>query len=159
MDIREHGRKTMNSVKNILSSVSVDKDKLNTKRNRDQNNTISFSSSSSSDTTSEIIENVLILQGGGSLGAFGCGVFKALSQKNIKIDIVAGTSIGGVNAAIIAGSKNEKNPEQFLEEFWLELADSFVDWNNFSSSLFPFFEQMLFNYYSSIFLHLRPEEK
>ena len=66
------------------------------------------------------------------MGAFGCGVFKALSQKNMKIDIVAGTSIGGVNAAIIAGSKNEKNPEQFLEEFWLELADSFVDWNNFS---------------------------
>ncbi len=95
------------------------------------------------------IENVLVLQGGGSLGAFGCGVFKALSQKNVKIDIVAGTSIGGVNAAIIAGSKNEKHPEQFLEEFWLELADSFVDWNNFSSSLFPFFEQMLSNYYSS----------
>ena len=63
------------------------------------------------------IENVLILQGGGSLGAFGCGVFKALSQKHVKIDIVAGTSIGAVNAAIIAGSKNEKHPEQFLEDF------------------------------------------
>jgi predicted acylesterase/phospholipase RssA len=32
------------------------------------------------------IENVLVLQGGGSLGAFGCGVFKELSQKNMKID-------------------------------------------------------------------------
>jgi len=30
------------------------------------------------------IENVLILQGGGSLGAFGCGVFKALANNNIK---------------------------------------------------------------------------
>jgi predicted acylesterase/phospholipase RssA len=30
----------------------------------------------------------LILQGGGSLGAFGCGVFKALASNNIKIDIV-----------------------------------------------------------------------
>ena len=39
----------------------------------------------------KIVENVLILQGGGSLGAFGCGVFKALAQKNVKIDIVAGT--------------------------------------------------------------------
>jgi predicted acylesterase/phospholipase RssA len=83
MDIREHGRKTMNSVKDIMSSVSVDEDKLNTKRKRNQNNT---TSSSSSGTTSEIIENVLILQGGGSLGAFGCGVFKELSQKNMKID-------------------------------------------------------------------------
>jgi NTE family protein len=47
------------------------------------------------------IENVLILQGGGSLGAFSCGVFKALVNNNIKIDIISGTSIGGVNAAII----------------------------------------------------------
>jgi NTE family protein len=36
-----------------------------------------------------MIENVLILQGGGSLGAFGCGVFKTLLQKHVKIDIVA----------------------------------------------------------------------
>jgi predicted acylesterase/phospholipase RssA len=42
-------------------------------------------------------------RGGGSLGAFGCGVFKALANNNIKIDIVAGTSIGGLNATIIAG--------------------------------------------------------
>ena len=76
---------------------------------------------------SKAIENVLILQGGGSLGAFGCGVFKALAKRNIKLDIVAGTSIGGVNAAIKAGSKDEDHPEQFLEEFWLELSDSFVD--------------------------------
>lgn len=53
---------------------------------------------------SDKIENVIVLQGGGSLGAFACGVFKALVKNNIKIDIVAGTSIGGVNASIIAGS-------------------------------------------------------
>ena len=58
-------------------------------------------------------ENVLILQGGGSLGAFGCGVFKALAEKNVKIDIVAGTSIGGVNAAIIAGSRNGDGQNNF----------------------------------------------
>jgi predicted acylesterase/phospholipase RssA len=51
---------------------------------------------------SSTIENVLILQGGGSLGAFACGVFKALARSNIKIDIIADTSIGGVNASIIA---------------------------------------------------------
>ena len=39
------------------------------------------------------VENVLILQGGGSLGAFAWGVVKLL-QKNIKFDIIAGTSIG-----------------------------------------------------------------
>jgi NTE family protein len=69
----------------------------------------------------------LILQGDGSLGAFGCGVFKALAKRNIVLDIVAGTSRGGVNAAIIAGSKNEEHPEQLLEEFWLKLSDGFVD--------------------------------
>ena len=73
------------------------------------------------------IENVLVLQGGGSLGAFGCGVFKALANKNIKLDIVAGTSIGGVNGAIIAGSSDKEHPERKLEEFWLELAENSVD--------------------------------
>ena len=73
------------------------------------------------------LENVLILQGGGSLGAFGCGVFKALTNNNIKTDIVAGTSIGGINAAIIAGSKDDKHPEQALEHFWLELSEGFIN--------------------------------
>ena len=68
-------------------------------------------------------ENVLVLQGGGSLGAFACGVFKALVKKKIRLDIVAGTSIGAVNAAIIVGSKGD-HPEKYLEEFWLEIAES-----------------------------------
>jgi hypothetical protein len=68
-------------------------------------------------------ENVLVLQGGGSLGAFACGVFKDLVKKNIRIDIAAGTSIGAVNAAIIVGSKSY-HPEKDLEEFWLEIAES-----------------------------------
>jgi NTE family protein len=82
----------------------------------------------------DTIENVLILQGGGSLGAFGCGVFKSLTNNNIKVDIVAGTSIGGLNATIIAGSKGD-HPEKALEQFWLELTEGssnlnspFIDW-------------------------------
>jgi NTE family protein len=69
------------------------------------------------------IENVLVLQGGGSLGAFACGVYKTLHKKNINFDIVGGTSIGGINGAIIAGTKND-NPVKDLEDFWLELAES-----------------------------------
>jgi NTE family protein len=76
-----------------------------------------------SDTSDTAIENVLILQGGGSLGAFGCGAFKALANSNVKIDIIAGTSIGGLNASIIAGSKREDHPEKALEQYWLELGD------------------------------------
>src|ERR687898_378390 len=78
---------------------------------------------------SNTIENVLILQGGGSLGAFGCGVFKSLANNNIKIDIIAGTSIGGLNASIIAGSK-EDHPEKALEQFWLELAEGSANVNS-----------------------------
>ncbi|MFZ0647921.1 MAG: patatin-like phospholipase family protein, partial [Nitrososphaeraceae archaeon] len=81
---------------------------------------------------SDTVENVLILQGGGSLGAFGCGVYKALANKNIKIDIIAGTSIGGLNASIIAGSK-EDHPEKALEQYWLELAEGS---SNLSSAIY-----------------------
>jgi NTE family protein len=68
-------------------------------------------------------ETVLVMQGGGSLGAYECGVYKALSKHGIKLDVVAGTSIGAVNAAIVAGSKNDR-PEKDLEDFWLDVAES-----------------------------------
>jgi hypothetical protein len=67
----------MGLVKDTMSSVRVDEDNFQTKRDNYQNDTLSTSSSD----TNKKIENVLILQGGGSLGAFGCGVFKAISQK------------------------------------------------------------------------------
>jgi NTE family protein len=90
------------------------------------------------------IENVLILQGGGSLGAFGCGVFKALANTNIKIDIIAGTSIGGLNASIIAGSKGEDHPEKALEQYWLELAEG-----SSNANLNPHFIEWLAEYPTS----------
>lgn len=68
------------------------------------------------------LENVLVLQGGGSLGAYECGVFKELSKQKIKFDIVSGTSIGAINAAIIAGSKND-DPAKDLEDFWNKLVE------------------------------------
>ncbi len=68
-------------------------------------------------------ENVLILQGGGSLGAYECGVYKAIDKLKIKIDIVAGTSIGGINSSIIAANKSG-NPAKDLEDFWLTLAQT-----------------------------------
>src|ERR671910_784122 len=112
-------------------------DPLDTSSNRDNSSSnasllppsSSSSRSSLSSADNNKLENVLILQGGGSLGAFGCGVFKALANNNIKVDIIAGTSIGGINAAIIAGSKDAKHPEHLLEQFWLELSESFVDFD------------------------------
>ena len=71
------------------------------------------------------VENVLVLQGGGSLGAFACGVMKAVAKKDIKFDIISGTSIGAINGAIIAASTGD-NPSEDLENFWLELAESSI---------------------------------
>jgi NTE family protein len=156
MELARKNRKTseaQNSTdkkgKNYENDINLDKEK--NKRNDSGSESItlnsspSLSSSSSSSSKDKAqgkpVENVLILQGGGSLGAFGCGVFKALAKKNIKIDVIAGTSIGAVNAAIIAGSKDGKPSEQLLEEFWLELSSSFVDLlnNGYYSPLISYF--------------------
>lgn len=44
----------------------------------------------------------LVLAGGGSRGSYQIGVWQALNDLNVKIDIVTGTSVGALNAALIA---------------------------------------------------------
>jgi predicted acylesterase/phospholipase RssA len=61
--------------------------------NKDYNSNVSSlhspqSRSSTAADSNNKLENVLILQVGGSLGAFGCGVFKALANNNIKLDML-----------------------------------------------------------------------
>jgi NTE family protein len=65
-------------------------------------------------------QTVLVLQGGGALGAFECGVVKALEEERIFPDIVAGVSIGALNGAIVAG--NPRHATEALESFWSEIA-------------------------------------
>ena len=48
---------------------------------------------------------VLVLQGGGALGAYQAGVYQALHEAGIEPDWVTGVSIGAINSAIIAGNK------------------------------------------------------
>lgn len=60
---------------------------------------------------------VLVLQGGGALGAYQAGVYQALHEAGIEPDWVIGTSIGAINAALIAGNEKEQRLER-LEEFW-----------------------------------------
>jgi NTE family protein len=74
------------------------------------------------DTTTAKHETVLVMQGGGALGAYECGVYKTLEKYGIEFDIVAGTSIGAVNAAIIAGSR-DKSSAKTLEKFWFSLTE------------------------------------
>jgi hypothetical protein len=42
--------------------------------------------------SNDITENVFILQGWGSWGAFGGGVYKAVVNNNVKLDTIAGAS-------------------------------------------------------------------
>jgi len=65
----------------------------------------------------------LLLQGGGALGAYQCGVYEALAQANLQPDWVAGISIGAVNSALIAGNPPEKRVER-LREFWEAVSTS-----------------------------------
>jgi predicted acylesterase/phospholipase RssA len=79
-------------------------------------------------------QRALVLQGGGSLGAYEAGVYQALYEKITKTDrekgevgkpflnIIAGTSIGAINAAIIVSYVVENNTwdgsAERLNEFW-----------------------------------------
>ncbi len=60
---------------------------------------------------------VLVLQGGGALGAYQAGVFQALSEAGIEPDWVIGTSIGAINAGLIAGNKPGERMTR-VREFW-----------------------------------------
>ena len=62
-------------------------------------------------------QTVLVLQGGGALGAYQVGVYEALDEAGIAPQWVIGTSIGAINAALIAGSKPGERVEK-LCEFW-----------------------------------------
>ena len=60
---------------------------------------------------------VLVLQGGGALGAYQVGVYEALHDAGIEPDWVIGTSIGAINAALIAGNPREQRIDR-LNAFW-----------------------------------------
>jgi NTE family protein len=104
----------------------------------------------------KMVQRALVFQGGGSLGAYELGVFSALCdhliEKDQKVkerknrplfDVIAGSSIGGVNASIIVGmikkrieenSKNNPTSQEFaspwkdaakqLDRFWNEISYS-----------------------------------
>ena len=61
--------------------------------------------------------NVLVLQGGGALGAYQAGAFEALFASGRRTDWVAGVSIGAINGALIAGNPPERRTER-LRVFW-----------------------------------------
>ena len=60
---------------------------------------------------------VLVFQGGGALGAYQAGAYQALHETGIEPDWIIGTSIGAINASLIAGNEPDNRVER-LEEFW-----------------------------------------
>jgi NTE family protein len=68
-------------------------------------------------------QTVLVLQGGGALGAYQAGVYQGLSEAGIEPDWAIGTSIGAINAALIAGNE-PANRLARLQAFWLRVRDS-----------------------------------
>ena len=90
------------------------------------------------------IHRALIFQGGGSLGAYEAGAYKAINEdlsayfrtegrRNEPVfHIVSGTSIGAINAAILVSYVKEKKTwegsDERLVEFWEYLsAESSVE--------------------------------
>ena len=60
---------------------------------------------------------VLVFQGGGALGAYQAGVYHALHEHGLMPDWIVGTSIGAINAAILAGNAPATRLDR-LKQFW-----------------------------------------
>jgi len=88
---------------------------------------------------------VLVLQGGGALGSYQAGVYQALHEAGIEPDWIIGTSIGAINASLIAGNTPENRLER-LREFWNRVEQKQV-WN--FREFFPGFNEKL-SYWSTI---------
>jgi NTE family protein len=60
---------------------------------------------------------ILLLQGGGALGAYQCGVYEGLAEAGVTPNWFVGISIGAVNSALLAGNPPERRIER-LRTFW-----------------------------------------
>jgi NTE family protein len=88
---------------------------------------------------------VLVLQGGGALGSYQAGVYQALHEAGIDPDWIIGTSIGAINASLIAGNAPEKRLPR-LKEFWKRMEQNPI-WG--FRDAFPGFNEKL-SYWSTV---------
>jgi NTE family protein len=72
-------------------------------------------------------KTVLVLQGGGALGAYQAGAYGALAEAGQLPTWVAGISIGAVNSAIIAGNPPDRRVPR-LREFWERVSSRLLVW-------------------------------
>lgn len=105
-------------------------------------------SSGGESTNIPVKERALVLQGGGSLGAYEAGAYKALyewlsakdekegKKQSTTFNIIAGTSIGAMNAAVLTSyvveNRTYEGSAERLIEFWEYLSkESMVETNPF----------------------------
>ncbi|MET4210073.1 patatin-like phospholipase family protein [Bradyrhizobium sp. LA2.1] len=88
---------------------------------------------------------VLVLQGGGALGSYQAGVYQALHEAGIEPDWIIGTSIGAINASLIAGNEPQHRLER-LREFWKRIEQN-PAWS--FRTAFPGFNEKL-TYWSTV---------
>jgi NTE family protein len=88
---------------------------------------------------------VLVFQGGGALGAYQAGVYQALHEASIEPDWIIGTSIGAINACLIAGNAPNQRLAR-LKEFWDRMAHKSM-WSG--SAAWPQMSQAL-SYWNTI---------
>src|SRR5215510_7890813 len=103
----------MNEIVNVTNGEPLEADASATKR--------------TSPPSSALRQTVLVFQGGGALGAYQAGVYQALHEAQIEPDWIIGTSIGAINASIIAGNESQ-NRLPALREFWQRMAHK-PSWN------------------------------
>jgi NTE family protein len=88
---------------------------------------------------------VLVLQGGGALGSYQAGVYQALHEAGIEPDWIIGTSIGAINASLIAGNAPQDRLSK-LKAFWNRMEQNPI-WN--FRDAFPGFNEKL-SYWSTV---------
>jgi NTE family protein len=114
---------------------------------------------------------VLVLQGGGALGAYQGGVYHALHEAGVEPDWIIGTSIGAINASIIAGNRTGDRLAR-LQDFWKRVerasfwgafpawggvADALASWMTLTQGISGFFEPHT-RAFLGAHVHLGPDE-
>ncbi|MCK7475360.1 MAG: DUF3734 domain-containing protein [Rhodopseudomonas palustris] len=82
---------------------------------------------------------VLLLQGGGALGAYQAGAYQALDEHDFAPQWIAGISIGAITAAIIAGNPPDQRVQR-LREFW-DMAAQPSPWQPLMQTNMPLFSE------------------
>jgi NTE family protein len=113
---------------------------------------------------------VMVLQGGGALGAYQGGVYQAMHEAGIEPDWIVGTSIGAINAGIIAGNDAEHRLAR-LQDFWKRVeqatfwgsfpawggvGDALASWMTLTNGISGFFEPHT-RAFLGAHLHLGPD--